>query len=196
LSTRERQLWLLAGANGAGKTTFHRLFLEPRGVALVNADRIARSIRPGDPAAASVEAAQQALILADHLLENGVPFCFETVFSHPSKIDLMARAKALGYRVLLVFVHLDDIDLNLARISQRVAAGGHDVPEDRVRSRAPRVIDNIASALPLADEVFFLDNSSAEDPFRPVGRMRDGAMETSPTVEPEWLTSITSPRRG
>lgn len=184
-----KEIWLLAGANGAGKSTFHRLFLEPRGVVLVNADRIAKSLRPGDPAAMARAASDEALLLADHLIANGVPFCFETVFSHPSKVDLMARAKAHGYRVILVIFHLDDIDLNLARVSQRIAEGGHGVPEDKVRSRAPRVLANLARAMPLADEAIFLDNSSADDPFRVVLRLIDGN-PTSDAVPPAWVADL------
>jgi predicted ABC-type ATPase len=188
-----KELWLLVGANGSGKSTFHRLFLEPRGVALVNADLIARSLRPRDPSAVAREAAAEALLLADHLIASGVPFGFETVFSHPSKLDLMARAKAHGYRVILVVVHLDDIDLNVARVSQRVAEGGHGVPEDKVRSRAPLVLANVARALPLADVAIFLDNSSADDPCRVVCRLVDGA-PAGDADPPAWLADIL--RRG
>jgi len=184
-----KELWFLAGANGAGKSTFHRLLLEPRGVVLVNADLIARSLQPRDPSAVAREASAEAVLLADHLLASGVPFCFETVFSHPSKIDLMARARAHGYRVILVAVHLGDIDLNVARVSQRVAEGGHAVPEAKVRSRAPRVLANLARALPLADEAIFIDNSSADDPFRVVLRLVDG-IPTSDSAPPAWAADI------
>ena len=92
-----KQLWLLAGGNGAGKSTFYRTALQPRGMALVNADNIARDMAPDSTEEASYAAAQLAEHLRYDLLNKGVSFCFETVFSHPSKIDFIAQAKALGY---------------------------------------------------------------------------------------------------
>ena len=188
--TRTKQLWLLAGGNGSGKSTFHRLFLAPRGLALVNADNLARALRPDAPEAASYDAAADAALLREHLLERGASFCFETVFSHPSKIDFAARAKALGYRVIIAFFHLDFPALNLARISQRVAAGGHDVPEEKVRARLPRTVANVRAALPLADDALFFDNSSADDPFRLVARITNGARHALPASAPGWIREL------
>ena len=185
-----KQLWVLAGGNGAGKSTFYRLFLEPRGLAMVNADDIARALRPDAPEAASYDAAADAELLRERLLESGASFCFETVFSHPSKIDFVARAKALGYRVIIAFFRLDDAALNLARISQRVAAGGHDVPEEKVRARLPRAFANIRAALPLADDAIVIDNSSADDPFRIVGRVADGVVRVDRSTAPDWVLEL------
>ena len=94
--TKPKQLWLLTGGNGAGKTTFYQRFLLPLGVRLVNADRIARIIAPKAPEKASYEAARIADDIRRQLLAQEISFCFETVFSHVSKIDFAARAKAEG----------------------------------------------------------------------------------------------------
>lgn len=112
------------------------------------------------------------------------------VFSHPAKIDFTARAKAQGYRVILVLIHLDDPELNLARISQRVSEGGHDVPEDKVRTRLPRTIDNVAQAIVLADEVHLLDNSGWEDPFRRVAVVRGGEAQALSDPAPDWALGL------
>jgi len=188
--TESKQLWVLAGGNGAGKSTFHRLFLEPRGLAMVNADELARALRPGAPEEASYDAAADAELLRERLLESGASFCFETVFSHPSKIDFIARARALGYRVIIAFFRLDDASLNLARISQRVAAGGHDVPKEKVRSRLPRAFANFRDALPLVDEALVIDNSSADDPFRVVGRVSGGVVRLDRPRAPAWVLEL------
>ncbi len=87
--TSAKQLWLLAGGNGAGKSTFYRLFLAPRGIKLVNADLIAREINPEHPDKFSYEAAEISGRVMKDLLLNGVSFCYETVFSHESKVDLV-----------------------------------------------------------------------------------------------------------
>lgn len=190
-----KQLWILAGGNGAGKSTFYERYLEPRGLPFVNADRIAQSLaqEPGE------DMSYEAAVLAERLrldaLEQGKSFCFETVFSHPSKVDFMARAKALGYQVVLVVIHLRDPGLNVARVSQRVTVGGHDVPEAKILSRIPRTLNNIRKALPLADEVHLIDNSSAEDPFRHVAVVRDGEARLLGGPTPDWAAELLRPRR-
>lgn len=185
-----KQLWLLVGGNGAGKSTFFELFLEPKGLAFVNADRIARSLSPVGREDVSYDAAMIGERLRQDLVDRGRSFCFETVFSHPSKIDFVARAKALGYEIILVLIHLDDPSLNLARISQRVSEGGHDVPEGKVLSRLPRTLEHVTRAMTLADEVHLVDNSSSDEPFRRLAALRDGEVRllTSPT--PGWVLEL------
>ena len=119
---------MLVGGNGAGKSTFYRLTLEPLGLPFVNADLLARIVFPEDPEAHSYEAAQLAERQRMALLQKGVSFCFETVYSHPSKIDFIAQAKALGYQIIMVWIHLESPALNQARIASRVSEGGHGLP--------------------------------------------------------------------
>lgn len=188
--TGEKQLWLLAGGNGAGKSTFYEQFLEPRGIRIVNADRIAHAINEKSPERASYDAAQLAERIRYHLLQQGISFCFETVFSHHSKIDFMADAKAHGYEIILVFLHLDNPALNLARVSQRVSQGGHDVPEDKVRSRLPRTFEYVKQAMPLADEVHLLDNSSHEHPLQRIATVRKGQAQVHTTTPPIWALEM------
>ena len=163
-----KQLWLLAGGNGAGKTTFYRTRLKKLGIPLVNADVIAKEIFPDAPEKNSYLAAEIAQETRNSLLQEGRNFCFETVFSHPSKIDFVANAKALGYHIILVFIHLESTSLNKARVSQRIEEGGHDVSDDKIEKRIPRLLEHIKTAFPLCDQVRALDNSSAIDPFVPV----------------------------
>jgi predicted ABC-type ATPase len=112
-----KQLWILAGGNGAGKTTFYRLMLKPLGIPFINADQIAREIYPDDPEGNSYNAAKMAAQMCTEQIRAGNSFCFETVFSHPSKVDLLGRARALGYQIILVLIHLEHTDLNKARIA-------------------------------------------------------------------------------
>jgi predicted ABC-type ATPase len=190
--TSLRRLWLLAGGNGVGKSTFYRLFLQPRGVKFVNADMIASTIHPESPESASYEAAGLAQAVLDQLLHEGACFCFETVFSHPSKIDFVARAKSLGYETILVYIQLSSPCLNEARVKQRVSEGGHDVPGEKIRKRIPRLMKNISHALPLFDESRFLDNSSREDPFVQVAILKKGMCTWRLEPLPEWAFEILS----
>ncbi|MCX5895605.1 MAG: dephospho-CoA kinase, partial [Proteobacteria bacterium] len=77
--TVSKQLWLLTGGNGVGKSTFYYIFLESKGIKLVNADLIAKEINPENPEKFSYEAANLANQLMDDLLNHGISFCYETV---------------------------------------------------------------------------------------------------------------------
>lgn len=188
--TLSKQVWVLAGGNGAGKTTFHRLFLAPRGIRLLNADLIAAEINPKSPEDAGYEAAHLFSRLGEDLLDQGVSFSFETVFSHESKIDFVARAKALAYEIILIYIHLDTPALNEARVHQRVTEGGHNVPAEKTRSRIPRTMKHIATTLPLVDEAHLLNNSSREDPYREVAVVKRGRRTKTVDPLPEWAEDI------
>lgn len=185
-----KQLWLLAGGNGAGKSTFYRTRLAPLGLPFVNADIIAKELYPEAPEEHSYAAAQVATEIRNNLLLEGRSFCFETVFSHESKIDFVARARALGYQVVLVFIHLDSVFLYKARISQRIEEGGHSVPDEKVEHRIPRLLQNIKTVIPLCDQVRVLDNSRSDNPFLPVMTIRDGRVESHLAAMPDWAYAL------
>lgn len=188
--TVSKQLWVLAGGNGSGKSTFYRLFLAPGGMKLVNADLIAREINPQHPEQFSYEAAEIAAGIMKDLLYQGASFCFETVFSHESKIDFIAEAKAQGYEIILVYIHLDTPELNEARVHQRVTEGGHTVPAGKIRSRIPRTMKHISTVLPLADQARLLNNSSAKDPFTEVARVIQGRCVKQVEPLPPWAAGL------
>ena len=188
----KKQLWLLAGGNGSGKSTFYRLYLAPRNIHFVNADNIARDIAPDNPEIISYNAARIAERLRNNLLKKGISFCFETVFSHPSKIDFIAEAKALHYEIILVFIHLNNTELNKARVKIRVQQGGHNVPEQKIEQRIPRTLDNIKKVLPLVDEAYLLDNASFQDPFRTIASLRNGQLNSHCNTLPDWAQSLLS----
>jgi predicted ABC-type ATPase len=186
------QLWILAGANGAGKSTFFQLALEPRGSKLINADVIAKIIHPEHPESVSYQAAGIADKIRTALLQQETSFCFESVFSHPSKIDFIAKAKGLGYEVILVYLHLATSQLNEARVRQRVLQGGHDVPVEKIHNRIPRTMRYVATALPLTDEARLLDNSFRDDPFRQVAIIRKGRIVWAADPLPVWARQMLS----
>ena len=188
--TVAKQLWVLAGGNGAGKTTFYEKFLAPKGIKLVNADLIAKVIDPENPEKVGYESAGIAGQICEKLLEQGIAFCFETVFSHVSKVDFLANAKAMGYEIILVYIHLETSELNEARVHQRVENGGHSVPVDKIHSRIPRTMKNISLALPLIDEARLLDNSRKDDPFQQVAIIKRGSCEWKIDPRPEWARDI------
>ena len=186
----QKQLWMLVGGNGAGKSTFYELALKPLGMPFINADLIAKEVYPDDPEGKSYLAAKHAESLRTEQLLAGKSFCFETVFSHPSKVDFIAQAKALGYQIIMVVIHLDASALNKARVSQRVFDGGHSVPEEKIENRIPRTLKNVRHAIPLCDQVRVFDNSSLDAPFEPVLTMKHGQVIAHQKPLPEWASAF------
>lgn len=185
-----KQLWMLVGGNGAGKSTFYYQMLQPLGIPFINADLIAKAVFPDDPEGRSYEAAKIAETMRLEQLRAGHSFCFETVFSHPSKIDFMAQAKALGYQLIMVVIHVGSTELNLARISQCVADGGHNVPADKVEARIPRMLEHVRIAIPLCDQVRVLDNSRLDAPFRLVLTIKGAVRTAHISPLPQWAARL------
>lgn len=185
-----KQLWVLAGGNGAGKSTFYRNNLAESGLPFVNADQIAKDFGGQDTKRADYRIAALTAHLRDRLLEQGISFCYETVFSHESKIDCIGKAVSLGYQVILIYIHLESSALNEARVSQRIAEGGHSVPADKIHSRIPRTMQHIAKALPLVSEARLLDNSSRDDPFKQVAVIKKSSLTFRIDMLPAWAEAI------
>jgi predicted ABC-type ATPase len=154
-------LTMIAGPNGSGKSTLTK-HLIARGVDLgryINADEIDAAL-PGPP---GEERSRRAQGLADEArrecLEQGISFAFETVMSHPSKIEVLHEARRRGYFVVIFFVALEHPRLNVERVRQRVALGGHPVPEDRIVARYDRTMALLPEALTVCDRAVLFDNS-------------------------------------
>jgi len=143
---------VFAGPNGSGKTTIANA-LDEIG-AHVNADDLKVMYELTD-----LEAAQQAERLRNTLLENRESFSFETVLSTDRNLLFLERAKALGYEVQCVYVLTCNEDINIARIRVRHAAGGHDVPEEKTRSRYHKALALIPWLVTLCDDLLIYDNS-------------------------------------
>jgi predicted ABC-type ATPase len=186
----EKQLWVQAGGNGAGKSTFYNQYLSKYAIKFVNADLVARTMDKDHPERLSYEAATLATEMRENMIAQGESFCFETVFSHESKIDFIAVAKAQGYTVILVYIHLADPSLNEARVYQRTLEGGHDVPAEKIHSRIPRTMKNIKTALPLVDEAWFLDNSSGRNRFQQIAIIKSGYCEEKVSSLPAWVMDL------
>lgn len=179
------RLDLIVGPNGAGKTTFARTVLLPAlpGSVFVNADEIAKRRWPGEEATHAYEAAKIAEETRSRLIEARVAFVAETVFSHPSKLDLIREAKASGYTVVLHAI-LVTVEVSLARVPQRVIEGGHSVPAAKIAERYERLWPLVSTALALVDKGTVYDASKNED-VRPVLVVHQG-VATGPVNLPDW----------
>lgn len=179
-----KRLDVVVGSNGAGKSTFIELTLAPLlpGSAVVNADEIAKLRWPEDPTGHAYEAARVAAQTRERLIELGESFIAETVFSHPSKLDLLDSAHVHGYTVVLHAVLIPE-DLAVARVHHRVAAGGHSVPDNKIRERYQRLWALVATAASRADSATFYDNSGIRGP-RIIAQVSGGFAVGSPSWPP------------
>ncbi len=128
----------------------------------------------------------------DSLLSSGKKCSMETVFSHAGKVALMRKAKALGYKVYLYFVATNDSDINIARVRSRVAAGGHNVPEDRIRDRYLRSLGLMYDAAQEAYQAYFFDNSGVQGEHQLVAHFKmEGKRKVwdagDPDKLPDWF---------
>src|ERR1700759_4019268 len=175
-----KRLDLVAGPNGAGKSTFVELTLAPLllGSAFVNADVIARQRWPDDPAPHAYQAARVAAETRAKPIELGASFIAETVFSHPSKLELVDAAHAVDYTIVLHVLLIPE-ELAVERVRYRVRAGGYDVPEDKIRERYQRLWGLVAAAITRCDSATVYDNSGLKGP-RIVAEVNKGFLVGSP----------------
>lgn len=148
------QLWVIAGPNGAGKSTLADRYIAGR-IPVINPDNIAYA----NPGMSPIQAGKLAIAQQNQLLAARASFAWETTMSGKRELHLMTEAKAAGYKVNLVFVGIRDPSASLLRITQRVAAGRHDVPPADVQRRFQRCMENLPGALQLADRALVFDNS-------------------------------------
>lgn len=183
-------LALLAGPNGAGKTTLYQTrvassFAGP----FVNADLIQRDELKDASMEASYRAAEIAAERRASLLDARKSFATETVFSHPSKLDIITAARNRGYIIVVMHVGVDDPDLSVARVRGRTEEGGHDVPEEKIRTRYGRGQPLIRQAVLQADRGMVLDNSRLNEPPRLVLLFASGRLIQAEPVLPDWVLS-------
>lgn len=162
MNADRKELYVVGGSNGAGKTTFARVFLPDYAGCrrFINPDLIAAGLSPFDPALAMVEAGRLVLREIDKSIRAGDSFSFESTLSGKTYLKVIQDAKTRGYTVHLFYVWIPDVELGLARIRDRVQNGGHNVPENDVRRRFPRTLTNLFDHYrPLVDSLHFFDNS-------------------------------------
>ncbi len=157
-----KNVYVVAGPNGSGKTTFAREFLPNYAKCpnFVNADLIAQGLSPFDPTAASIRAGRLMLSRIHEFSRSGADFGFETTLSGKMHRRLFRRLEAEGYKVHIYFLWVPAPELSLLRIKNRVADGGHDVPVSDVGRRFDRSIVNFFGVyVNVADSWMLFDNS-------------------------------------
>lgn len=132
-----KHLYIIAGCNGAGKTTASNTIL-PKSLLVkefVNADEIAKGLSPFNPEGVAIEAGRLMLKRIEELLNAEESFSIETTLATKSYVNLVKRAHEKGYVVHILFFWLDSVELAKMRVADRVANGGHNIPTDVIERR-------------------------------------------------------------
>ena len=168
-----KKLYIIAGCNGAGKTTASYTIL-PEILdcnEFVNADEIARGLSPFQPEKAGIQAGRLMLQRIKSLINKGQDFAFETTLSTKSYKNLVEDAKRNGYSVILIFFYLSSQDLAVKRVETRVKEGGHNIPEKVIRRRYENGLKNFFNIFrPIVDEWMFIENSG--EPYRLIAQKK------------------------
>ena len=157
-----KQLYIIAGCNGAGKTTASFTIL-PEVLdckEFINADEIAKGLSPFQPESVAMQAGRIMLARMDELLQKGETFAFETTLATKSYKQKIEWAQANGYEVTLLFFWLDSPNMAKKRVAQRVAEGGHSIPSETIERRYHNGIANhFAIYIDMVDICYIFDNS-------------------------------------
>lgn len=185
-------LVVIAGPNGSGKTTFYEEYIASFGLPFVNADPIVKDLAAKGERISDYEAAKLAETRRRDYVGKKLSFCFETVFSDKvgSKRKFFKDAQKSGYTVLLLFIGLDRVELSRARVFQRVLAGGHIVPDRQIEERFPRTFENLRRAIGYVDRVSLFDNSSFDEPYRPIAICVSGRVVQLFPPLPAWARDV------
>ena len=161
----QKNMYIIAGCNGAGKTTASFTIL-PEILdckEFINADEIAKGLSPFQPEKVAIEAGRIMLSRMEDLLLDGKSFAFETTLATKSYKQKILYAQQNGYQVTLLFFWLKNVEMAKKRVATRVEEGGHDIPKEVIERRYHKGIKNLFEIyLPIVDKCFIFDNSEGE----------------------------------
>ena len=163
----------IAGSNGVGKSMFYYSHLPNTSLRFINADDLAHELK-----LSAYDSAAVAAELRNALISKRESFIFETVLSDPvgDKVNLLRDAADRGYEVILIFVWIADVESSIQRVSMRVAQGGHDVPDNKLRERFNRTRKNLQRAIESLPHVLIYDNSDLTQPYRLMASYENGRL--------------------
>lgn len=157
-------IFIIAGCNGAGKTTaaYNLLPNVFKTVEFVNADEIARGLSPFNPSGVAFQAGRIMLERLAQLIRENKSFSFETTLSGFSYLNFIKIAKEKEYGITFFFVYLNSVELAIERVALRVSKGGHTIPEEVIRRRYNKGLHNFIKYTAVADDWYIYDNSGSE----------------------------------
>lgn len=193
MSNPERPtLVVIAGSNGAGKSSWTASGHVHSSIPVLDPDAIARALWPDAPHQAATLAGREVLRLQREYLADARSFAVETTLSGTSILRLMENARASGFSVHLLYIGLEDVRIAINRIAVRVARGGHGIPAADVRRRYGRSLGHLRAAIERSDRVQLIDNTGEGDP-REVLVIEDRQVHVRTTDMPGWVRAALGP---
>ena len=160
-----KEIIIIAGPNGSGKTTFARSYFKTYldVYSFINADLISAGLSPFDPEKEAIQAGKLMLRQIEKLVQSGESFLLETTLATKTYALKIPQWQKEGYKVSLIFLSLSSPEIAIIRVQNRVREGGHDIPEEVIRRRFKRGLENFQNVYKkLVDYYYFYDNSSIE----------------------------------
>lgn len=175
---------IIAGVNGVGKSSFTGVLLgeiNDLGV-IIDTDKITSELGKGELAGG-----KEAVNRIQVSLRKGIDFTQETTLSGTRTVKTIKEAKELGYHIRLYYIGVNSVEESIKRIRNRVEKGGHNIPDEDVRRRYNKRLEDLLSVLPYCNEVKFYDN---ENGFIEVGEYKNGLLTAKRSSVPEWLKEL------
>jgi len=185
--SNQPKLVMICGPNGAGKSTLtervRQKYLDI--LILIDPDKIAK-----DQNVSSIEAGRITSTLIKDSIAKKHSFFRESTLSSNSDFLMLRDAKANGFEVHLTYVGIFDVETTIKRVKRRHQKGGHDVPEDDIRRRYTRSLENLPKAIKLADRAEIIDNSFKN--YQTIAKFEKGKL-ISHTSPPQWFQKLLEP---
>jgi predicted ABC-type ATPase len=176
---------MIAGPNGSGKSSLTRSLSVHEGMIVLDPDAVARELNPEHPQKMALEAGRRVLQRMADYFERGQSFSIETTLSSQSNLEWIRKARRNDFFVEFFYIALENPQINVSRVNDRVHKGGHFVPLEDILRRYERSMINLKTAVALADTTVILDNS---DEMLKVLQFEQGFVTWRSKYIPKWVT--------
>lgn len=189
--TKEQQplMYVFAGNNGSGKSTFRSLVIDKLGIEInIDPDAIARRLDPENPESKRFAAGKLVIKTVRECIKEGKSFSIETTLAGKNAINQMNQAKENGYEISMFFLGLKEVSKNIERVALRVKNGGHHIPTEDILRRHTTSRDNLLQNLKLIDNLLVVDNSNLDGEL--ILETSQGNISFQSNHIPQWVTPI------
>lgn len=189
ISTNQAIMYVFAGNNGSGKSTFRNLIAEKQGIQTnVDPDSLAKKHTENK----EIRAGREAIQLIEELIIGKKDFSMETTLSGRLPLRQIESAKKNGFKIIIYYMGVEKLSINLNRIRQRVEQGGHNIPKEDVLRRESRSLNNLMKMIFVANEIHLIDNTSMQATITASIRKNDYKVHLPESEIPEWIHRVLS----